>query len=37
VVARLRRHGTHVELVGLNQASAVLVDAHAPQARKAAT
>lgn len=37
VVARLRRHGTHVELVGLNQASAVLVDAHAPQAREAAT
>jgi SulP family sulfate permease len=30
VVTRLRRHGTAVELVGLNQASAVLVDRHAP-------
>ncbi|WP_419899563.1 SulP family inorganic anion transporter [Roseomonas sp. USHLN139] len=30
VVTRLRRHGIAVELVGLNQASAILVDRHAP-------
>ena len=28
VVTRMRRHGTRVELVGLNQASAALVDRH---------
>ncbi|ONG51588.1 sodium-independent anion transporter [Pseudoroseomonas deserti] len=30
VVTRLRRHGIAVELVGMNQASAILVDRHAP-------
>jgi SulP family sulfate permease len=30
VVTRMRRHGTRVELIGLNQASAVLVDRHGP-------
>lgn len=30
VVAKLRRHGIAVEVVGLNAASAVLVDRHAP-------
>lgn len=30
VVAKLRRHGTQVTLVGMNQASAGLVDRHAP-------
>jgi SulP family sulfate permease len=33
VVAKLRRHGAVVEVVGLNQASAVLVDRHAPLMR----
>ena len=33
VVARMRRHGMTVELVGLNDASAILVDRHAPRAR----
>jgi len=28
VVTKMRRHGTRVELVGLNQASALLVDRH---------
>ncbi len=28
VVSKLRRHGTRVELIGLNQASAILVDRH---------
>jgi SulP family sulfate permease len=30
VVTKMRRHGTLVELVGLNQASATLVDRHGP-------
>ena len=30
VVAKLRRHGAAVEVVGLNEASAILVDRHAP-------
>ncbi len=30
VVTRMRRHGTRVELVGLNQASATLVDRYGP-------
>jgi SulP family sulfate permease len=30
VVSKMRRHGTAVELIGLNQASAILVDRHAP-------
>ncbi len=30
VVAKMRSHGMVVELVGLNAASAVLVDRHAP-------
>jgi SulP family sulfate permease len=29
VVTKLRRHGAHVEVIGLNQASAILVDRHA--------
>jgi SulP family sulfate permease len=36
VVAKLRRHGIAVEVIGLNQASAVLVDAHAPLVRTGA-
>lgn len=36
VVARLRRHGTAVTVVGLNQASASLVDRHAPRVREGA-
>jgi len=35
VVAKLRRHGIAVDLVGLNAASAVLVDRHAPLVRGA--
>jgi SulP family sulfate permease len=31
VVTRMRRHGIVVEVVGLNQASAILVDRHAPR------
>ncbi len=30
VVAKMRRHGLAVEVIGLNQASAILVDRHAP-------
>jgi len=30
VVAKMRRHGMAVEVVGLNEASAILVDRHAP-------
>jgi sulfate permease, SulP family len=30
VVTKMRRHGTRVELIGLNQASATLVDRHGP-------
>jgi SulP family sulfate permease len=30
VVAKIRRHGIAVEIVGLNEASAILVDRHAP-------
>lgn len=30
VVSKLRRHGMEVEVIGLNEASAVLVDRHAP-------
>jgi SulP family sulfate permease len=33
VVTKMRRHGTAVDVVGLNQASAILVDRHAPLAR----
>ena len=33
VVARMRRHGTQVEVTGLNQASAMLVARHAPSIR----
>jgi SulP family sulfate permease len=32
VVTKMRRHGTRVELIGLNTASATLVDRHAPLA-----
>lgn len=35
VVGKMRRHGMAVELVGLNDASAVLVDRHAPLVREA--
>ena len=35
VVIRMRRHGMTVELIGLNEASAVLVDRHAPLVRPA--
>ncbi len=30
VVTRMRRHGTRIEVIGLNQASATLVDRHGP-------
>lgn len=30
VVTKMRRHGTAVEVIGLNEASAILVDRHAP-------
>ncbi|MBC9205931.1 SulP family inorganic anion transporter [Roseomonas aerophila] len=30
VVTKMRRHGIRVEVIGLNQASAILVDRHAP-------
>lgn len=33
IVATMRRHGMRVEVIGLNQASAVLVDRHAPLMR----
>ena len=33
VVARMRRHAIDVEVVGLNEASAILVDRHSPLAR----
>jgi SulP family sulfate permease len=33
VVSRMRRHAMAVEIVGLNQASAILVDRHAPLTR----
>lgn len=33
LVTKMRRHGTIVELIGLNQASAILVDRHAPLVR----
>ncbi len=33
VVTKMRRHGMTVELIGLNEASAVLVDRHAPLVR----
>ncbi|WP_336975002.1 SulP family inorganic anion transporter [Sphingobium aromaticiconvertens] len=35
VVTKMRRHGMSVELIGLNQASAILVDRHAPLVREA--
>jgi SulP family sulfate permease len=35
VVTKMRRHGMSVELIGLNQASATLVDRHAPLVREA--
>lgn len=34
VVTKMRRHGTIVDLIGLNQASAILVDRHAPFVRE---
>jgi SulP family sulfate permease len=34
VVSRMRRHGSEVEILGLNQASAILVDRHAPLVRE---
>jgi SulP family sulfate permease len=36
VVARMRRHDMAVEVIGLNEASAILVDRHAPLMRDAA-
>ncbi|WP_343610321.1 SulP family inorganic anion transporter [Novosphingobium sp.] len=33
IVTRMRRHGIAVELIGLNEASAILVDRHAPLVR----
>ncbi len=33
IVARMRRHGIAVEVIGLNAASAILVDRHAPLVR----
>lgn len=33
VVGKFRRHGVIVDLIGLNRASAILVDRHAPQVR----
>jgi SulP family sulfate permease len=30
VVAKMRRHGTRVEILGLNQASATLIERHGP-------
>lgn len=36
VVTRMRRHGIVIELIGLNEASAILVDRHAPIVREAA-
>jgi SulP family sulfate permease len=36
VVGKFRRHGVVVELIGLNRASAILVDRHAPQVRNGA-
>jgi SulP family sulfate permease len=35
VVTKLRRHGAHVDVIGLNQASAILVDRHAALVRGA--
>ncbi|VWX54222.1 SulP family inorganic anion transporter [Novosphingobium sp. 9U] len=37
VTSTMRRHGIEVEVVGLNEASAVLVDRHAPLLRQPAT
>jgi SulP family sulfate permease len=31
VVSKMRRHGIAVDVIGLNEASAILVDRHAPQ------
>jgi len=36
VVTRMRRHGLAVQVIGMNEASAVLVDRHAPLVREAA-
>ena len=36
VVTRMRRHGLAVQVMGMNEASAVLVDRHAPLVREAA-
>lgn len=36
LVGKFRRHGVVVELIGLNRASAILVDRHAPQVRNGA-
>lgn len=33
VVSKMRRHGTVVDVIGLNQASSILVDRHAPLVR----
>ena len=35
VVTRMRRHGLAVQVIGMNEASAVLVDRHAPLVREA--
>ena len=35
VVSKMRRHAMTVEVVGLNEASAILVDRHAPLMREA--
>ncbi len=35
VVTKMRRHGTHVEVIGLNEASAILVDRHGAFVREA--
>ncbi|KPH68330.1 SulP family inorganic anion transporter [Novosphingobium aerophilum] len=37
VVAKMQRHGIAVDVIGLNRASAILVDRFAPQASEAAT
>lgn len=34
IVTKMRRHDIRVELIGLNQASAILVDRHAPIVRQ---
>lgn len=34
IVTKMRRHGTAVELIGVNEASAILVDRYAPLVRE---